>query len=322
MILALLIVLIFAGTVAASLFYFQKNNQTPTKTVSANTRPKITTKFPVTGEKIKILFLGDLMFDRWIRQVSETKGDDFVFQKVGDLLKGEDLVVGNLEGPITDKASVSVASEFGAHDNYIFTFPPKTAQDLFAENIKLVSLGNNHILNQGKAGLASTENYLQAANVGFFGDPAQTASIKYYAASGLKIAFVNYNQFVADGKNKTLADIRSAKAQGADITILYAHWGAEFVGAPDQKIKQLAHQFVDAGADLVIGSHPHVIQPKETYQGKAIYYSLGNFLFDQYFQPETQKGLGVEVTLDPATKNMDFNEYNFSLLKNGQTVIN
>jgi poly-gamma-glutamate synthesis protein (capsule biosynthesis protein) len=285
--------------------------------------PAELTTFPVTGNKIKILFLGDLMFDRWIRQAQEKRGGDFVFQKVDTLLKSEDLVVANLEGPITDKTSVSVDSKFGSKENYVFTFPPQTADELFKENIKLVSLGNNHILNQEEAGLVATRNYLQAAKVSFFGDPEdQNARIKIYEAGRLKIAFVNYNQFVAEAKQKTLADIVQAKVQKADLVILYTHWGKEFLPTPEEKTVNLAHEFVDAGADLIIGSHPHVIQSTEIYKDKKIYYSLGNFIFDQYFSPETQQGMGVEIQIDPVSKKIDFKEYNFAMKTSGQTVQN
>jgi len=305
----------------------QKTKNTSAKTTVSQPENKIEseaahleTKFP---SEVKILFLGDLMFDRWIRQVSEKRGDDFVFEKIKNLLQGEDLVIGNLEGPITDKTSVSVASVFGSAENYVFTFPPQTASDLFQENIKLVNIGNNHILNQGQAGLADTEKYLKDARVGFFGDPEnQNLRFKIYDLRNLKIAFVNYNQFMPDAEKQTLKDINDAKTQDADIIILYTHWGTEFVSEPSRKIKDLAHEFVDAGADLIIGSHPHVAQTKEIYKGKTIHYSLGNFIFDQYFRDDTQKGMGVEVSIDPKTKKIDFKEYNFSLLKNGQTVQN
>lgn len=317
-------IIILAGVVSASLFYFEKLKNISAEVVAGQLENKTGTmaSLPVYSDKIKILFLGDLMFDRWIREVNEKKGEDFVFQKVEKLFQSEDLVVGNLEGPITDKSSVSITSAFGSKENYVFTFPPETAEELFKENIKLVNIGNNHILNQGEAGLADTKKYLSDAKVDYFEDPNEAESVKYYALSHLKIAFVNYNQFVADAKNKTLREIENAKTQGADTIILYAHWGTEFESDPGVKIKNLAREFIDAGADIIIGSHPHVIQPKEIYKGKIIYYSLGNFIFDQYFRDDTQKGMGVEATVDPATKKIDFKEYNFSLLKNGQTVQN
>ena len=84
-------------------------------------------------------------------------------------------------------------------------------------------------------------------------------------------------------------------------------------------MQTLAHQFVDAGADLVVGSHPHVIEPSEVYNGKMIYYSLGNFIFDQYFSQNVRNGLGVEVKIDKVAKQMDFYEKHFYLDSNGLT---
>jgi len=89
---------------------------------------------------------------------------------------------------------------------------------------------------------------------------------------------------------------------------------------PSERTKELAHEFIDNGADLVIGSHPHVIQTKEVYKGKAIYYSLGNFIFDQYFSPYTQKGLAVEVELG-SQGSLDLKEYTVEMKNSGQTVL-
>lgn len=301
-------------------FLFKKGINAKNSGIDNGVAVQVASQFPATKDKIKILFLGDLMFDRWIRQVSEKRGDDFVFQKVEKLFQSEDLVVGNLEGPITDKSSVSVASELGDHNNYIFTFPPQTAEILARENIKLVSLGNNHILNQGQAGLTETEKYLDSFGVSYF--CTDDLRFRIYDLRNIKIAFVCHNQFEDNAADKTLEDIKTAKKSNVDLVILYTHWGVEFASDPSQKIKNLAHEFIDNGADLIIGSHPHVVQTKEIYKGKTIYYSLGNFIFDQYFRDDTQKGIGVEAAIDPATKKIDFKEYNFSLLKNGQTVQN
>ncbi len=271
------------------------------------------------NKPVKILFVGDMMFDRYIRQTAERKGSDFVFAGVKEILAGNDLVVGNLEGPITDKASVSVGSEIGARDNYIFTFNPDVASELWKNNVKLVNIGNNHILNFGNDGLTQTKENLQNNKVDFFGDPAGEKRIAVWNQKGLKLAFVSYNQFEKDGVAKTLADIKAAKQMNADEVVLYAHWGTEFVGQSDAKIKDLAHGFIDSGADLIIGSHPHVVQDKEQYQGKMIYYSLGNFIFDQYFSFETQQGLAVQLEID-TKKQTTFKELPVTMKANGQTI--
>ena len=273
------------------------------------------------GKSVRILFVGDMMFDRYIRQIAEKKGSDSIFAGAIKILSENDLVVGNLEGPITDKPSVSVGSEIGAHDNYIFTFSPSIAADLWKNNIKLVSIGNNHILNFGAGGLAQTKENLRSSKIDFFGDPAGEKRITTWRKDGLKLAFVSFNQFEKDGSAKTMNDIASAKQMNVDIIILYAHWGKEFMAEPEATIKELAPRFVDGGADLIIGSHPHVVQGKEQYQGKMIYYSLGNFIFDQYFSPETQKGLAVQLEINSKDKKIISREFSVVMKAAGQTVV-
>jgi len=269
---------------------------------------------------VKILFVGDMMFDRYIRQVSDKRGYEFVFEKVSGLFAGNDLIVGNLEGPITEKQSISVDSKIGEKNNYIFTFDSRVADILSKENIKLVSIGNNHISNFGSDGIKSTRENLARAKIEYFGDPENESSRMIIEnIKGNKIAFVNYNQFVSDAKQKTIDDLNKAKNEKADFIILYTHWGVEFSPQPTEKIKSLAHEFVDAGASLIIGSHPHVIETKEVYNGKTIYYSLGNFIFDQYFDTETQKGLAVQIEIHTDNKNIILKDFPIKMDHNGQT---
>ena len=118
-----------------------------------------------------ILFGGDLMFDRSIRIAMMKNGDDHVFSCIDDMLKDVDLVVANLEGPITSYPSKSMGSTVGGEGNYTFTFPTSTAVLLARHTIRLVNLGNNHIMNFGREGLAETKQWLDSAGVGYFGDP-------------------------------------------------------------------------------------------------------------------------------------------------------
>lgn len=269
-------------------------------------------------KNIRILFLGDLMFDRGIRQFAEKNGNDFIFQKIHGFLLKHDLAVANLEGPITDNQSISVNSAVGSTNNYFFTFPKSLAKTLFDENIKLVNLGNNHISNFGQEGLISTEKYLKKSGIDYFGQDSQSF-IK--EIGGVKIAFVGYNQFAFEGAEPlAVEEIKNAKKL-SDIVVLYAHWGEEYYKNPPEYVVESAHKFIDGGADLIIGSHPHVIQNSETYNGKKIYYSLGNFVFDQYFSQETRKGMGVILKIEPDTKQMDFEESKFYLNSNGQTIL-
>jgi poly-gamma-glutamate capsule biosynthesis protein CapA/YwtB (metallophosphatase superfamily) len=310
-------ILIAAVTTAAIyyLFWYKQNHPTVkqgsiTAAVSSNQKKNY----------IKLLFVGDLMFDRGIRYyANKNGGNEFIFDKISAELLSNDLVVANLEGPITDEKSISAGTIPESADNYVFTFDPSLAKTLYDENIGLVNLGNNHIFNFGYTGLASTEKYLDDADVGYFGAPNDKRSV-IKNIKGIRIAFVSYNQFSGDEKNVVIDEIKEDKAK-ADIIIVFSHWGAEYILTPSDTIKNLAHSFVDAGADLVIGSHPHVIEPMEIYNGKRIYYSLGNFVFDQYFSEYVRNGLGVEVIIDKATKQFEFGEVRFYLQNNGQTIV-
>ncbi len=319
------------SAVVISLFYINRESEkafSPEKILSSNlakdgsynNEGKVVPKHP-----IKILFVGDMMFDRHIREVADKKGYGYIFEGVKDLLAREDLVVGNLEGPITDNQSISIKTKMDEKNNFRFTFDPMAAKVLAENNIKLVNLGNNHILNREEKGVEQTKKYLSEAGVNYFGDtggleaklPAGSlASMK--EIGGNKIVFVNYNYSSSGSEERAIEEIKKEKNQ-ADFVILFTHWGTEYkVGDPGAQIRDLAHRFIDAGADLLIGTHPHVIQSSEVYSGKKIYYSLGNFIFDQYFQKETMEGLGVEVTINP-DRSMEYNDLKFEMTRGGQT---
>ncbi len=268
----------------------------------------------------EILFVGDIMFDRGIRYfANKNNGNNFIFDKIYPELLNKDLVVANLEGPITNSNSVSIETEPEEADNFLFTFDPSVAQTLFDNNIKIVNLGNNHILNFGEEGLKSTQNYLDQANVSYFGDPSGNISATK-TIHNVKIAFVGYNEFLGDNQKQVVDEINKLKTE-VDIVVISCHWGAEYMPSPTETQKDLAHLFIDSGADLLIGSHPHVTQPMEEYKGKRIYYSLGNFIFDQYFSEETTEGLGVTLKINSQTKELSFQEIKFNLQPNGQTII-
>lgn len=274
-------------------------------------------------KQIKILFVGDMMFDRYIREGVEKygRGDyDYIFGQIKDNLAEYDLVVGNLEGPITNKSSVSVGTAMDEKKNLKFTFDPAVAKALAENNIKLVDLGNNHILNQETDGLVQTKKYLDEAGVEYFGDTGSDESPTLVKnIGGTKIGFVNYNYSLAGSFERAVEDIKTLKTK-SDLIVVCPHWGTEYkVGDPGQNIRNEAYQLIDAGADLIIGGHPHVIEDSEIYKNKKIYYSLGNFIFDQYFQKETKEGLGVEVLIKPDLT-MEYNELKFEMTKRGQTI--
>lgn len=313
----------------AAVFGFWRILYTPTDmhdrvitTVSApQSEQQIPTAPQISSESFTLTFVGDMNFDRYLRTVAERNGYAFLLQEdLRTLFASHACVIGNLEGPITTHVSVSQGSAIGAPNNYRFTFDPAVVTFLTDANFCAVNLGNNHIGNFGAEGTAATRAFLAEKGIAAFGDTGDDAprfAIRTF--HGVRVAFVNDNAFAASGHVRALSDVRESRTN-ADIVIAYTHWGAEYVTTANAVQRQSARELIDAGADVVIGSHPHVVQDVEEYKGKKIYYSLGNFIFDQYFQPETQRGLVLSVTIDPHSATLTFHETVVMLQPTGQTV--
>ncbi|MDO8481715.1 MAG: CapA family protein [bacterium] len=263
---------------------------------------------PIAGEtpdagrfvsRATIIFGGDMMFDRTVRTAIDKNGGDFIFSCISPVLADADFVVANLEGPITPNVSVSEASSPGDEFNYTFTFPDSTAELLFAHKIIVVNLGNNHIQNFGWEGVRSTIIALENAGVAYFGDPVNLR-VAEVEANGVRLAFIGYNEFgstspATSAAPTTIAQIQIERRKGF-LPIVYTHWGVEYATTSSAYSHELAHSFIDAGAEIVIGSHPHVVEENEIYKNKHIYYSLGNFIFDQYFNDDVRAGLLLDIT--------------------------
>ncbi len=136
--------------------------------------PLIEKKIPEEIQTVTLLFGGDMMFDRSIRTAMRKRGNDFPLVPLKDLFTQSDIVVANLEGPITDNFSRSEGSVIGSRENYFFTFDPSVAKSLKDAGVGMVNLGNNHILNFNEEGVVQTKKYLEAAEVGYFGAPTDT----------------------------------------------------------------------------------------------------------------------------------------------------
>jgi len=261
--------------------------------------------------------VGDIFFDRQIRKMMYENGEDYVFSCISGFLKEADLIVGNLEGPITENASVSLFTTSGSDNNYVFTFPTNVAKLLAKNNIKMVNLGNNHINNFGKEGISSTKKYLDEAGVDYFGGAAGDESVYRAKIAGIKVSFISYNEFDGDSASKVVQKIDDEKSKG-QMVFVYTHWGDEYI-LPPVRVKNYAKMFAQAGADLVIGSHPHVILPSEKIGETIIYYSLGNFIFDQYWNKNVSTGLVLEVVIKRGEINII--EHKVSLNRDGRTCL-
>lgn len=242
----------------------------------------------------RVLFVGDLLFDRTIRTYGDRYGDEYLFSCMEDGLRSYDMVVANLEGPITSHASVSAIPPYAGPNNTRFTMPIRTASVLAQYGIRAVALGNNHIYDFGGEGIDATRTALTDAGIVFAGDPRDVSNTAVRVEDvPVPFILVAFNEFFGSAED-TLAAIEARTE--AETVIVFAHWGDEYVPVTERQ-KAWARQFVDAGADLVVGAHPHVIQENEIYNGVPIYYSLGNFLFDQYGNEDVRKGLALDLTI-------------------------
>ncbi|MBB3128911.1 poly-gamma-glutamate synthesis protein (capsule biosynthesis protein) [Paenibacillus rhizosphaerae] len=265
-----------------------------------------------SGQTIRIHFVGDMIFSGKVETLLESKGYSYPFTYLGDLFKKDDLTLGNLETPVTTRG-------VGAKNKtYVFKSSPKALDALRAAGMDAVTLANNHILDQGEEGLLDTVTHLGASGIKYVGagkNAARAYAPEYFSIKGMKVALVGASRVYpesswAAGTSKpgvasaygqapeVLKSIAEAR-KNADLVIVMAHWGIERQSTPDANQKALAHAFVDAGADLIIGAHPHVLQGLEQYKGKWIAYSTGNFIFTKSTVPATWKTAVFEASCRP-----------------------
>lgn len=255
------------------------------------------------------MFVGDVMLSRGIGAIAKKKNDDgYMFDFVRSKLITADVSFANLESPISDQGK-NVGSA------YSFRAEPKMAETLAEAGFDVVSFANNHVGDYGPHALLDTLTRLDAAGVRHAGagatfDAAHTPAI--VDTRGLRIAYLAYTNIapafyqavsskpaVADIKIETIAeDIARAKnVYHADVVIVSYHWGQEYATQHNAWQERIAHATIDAGATMVIGHHPHVVEEVERYHGGVIAYSLGNFVFDQNFSLDTRRGLALSVRI-------------------------
>jgi hypothetical protein len=241
---------------------------------------------------IKLAFVGDIMLDRGVKySVNKNFGGDYgeLFTKVKTELQGYDLLFGNLEGPVSDKG-------VDGGSIYSFRMEPVVLPALKEAGFDGFSLDNNHILNYGVEAMEDTKIRLSKENFTISGESINLGSVK--------IIILTFDQFAGIDLEVMKEKILTAKLNN-DLVITYFHFGDEYIQEPNEYQKTTAKLAIDAGADLVLGAHPHVIQTLEQYKNKYIMYSLGNFIFDQNFSVETMQGGLLEIEVNPNNKQIE-----------------
>ena len=261
---------------------------------ACNNQSNNTLKNSAPENSISLVAVGDIMLGGTAEEVLIENGYDYPFKQVRHLLDNADIVIGNLEGPLTDQCESPLEDK-----EYVFRSPPAAVSPaLRSAGFNLMNLANNHILDFGIEGLTDTIDSLNKQQIKTVGtgknlDEARTGTI-YNTANG-SVGFLSYSLtfpesfWATDTKAGTAfgheaqirEDVRRLDAQ-ADYVIVSFHWGREksFALRPYQPV--LAHAAIDVGADIVLGHHPHVLQAIEEYKDGLIIYSLGNFVFGSY----------------------------------------
>lgn len=253
--------------------------------------------------------MGDVLLDRGVRkEINRSGGVNKLFSGVENVFKQADAVVINLECPLTEK-------ETPINKKFIFRGDSAWAKNLREVGVTHAALANNHSMDQGRSGLIDTYLNLEKENIQTIGygntqveacDPIIIEKGKQKVAifNSVLVPLENWmyleqKQGICQASVIELCErIKETKTQQvATHIVVVLHWGAEYHLTPDLSQRKAARQLINSGADALIGHHPHVIQQEEIYKGKPIFYSLGNFVFDQT-KPNTDIALIVSLIFD------------------------
>ncbi len=250
------------------------------------------------SQSVSLAAVGDVLLDRGVATQLRAHGTDYPFQFVAPVLRSADVAFGNLECPIAERGQKVIKP-------YVFKADPAFAPCLNAAGFDILSLANNHALDCGRLGLDETMATLRQRQIRWVGagiNRMQSEKATILKVRGLRVAFVGFCEFLPEGvflndektsialadENRVRIALEKARSQ-SDVLIASFHWGVEYQNRPSARQKLLARVAAKAGADLVLGHHPHVLQGVEILprgdkaaRGRktVVAYSLGNFLFD------------------------------------------
>lgn len=267
-------------------------------------------------DSVSVTITGDILLDRGVRKVIEQKGTDAVFSPfVDSVFQSSDIVIGNLECPATKIKEPSFKQ-------FIFRAEPEWLFTLKRHGITHLNLANNHSVDQGRAGLVDTRENVVSAGMIPIGagrtmeEAARPVLLtssprKVYVLASLQLALENFAYLsekpsVSQEDFDTLVErVRHLRSSDPDSYIIVTlHWGGEHTLQPVTIQRVRAHQLIDAGADALIGHHTHTLQTIEEYKGKPIYYSIGNFIFDQW-KPVNTKACMVKLTITKESSHVE-----------------
>lgn len=225
---------------------------------------------------ITMIATGDVIPARSVNTRMINRGFTWPFEKTKDLLAAADLTIINLEAPL-------VSGCLPTDQGMIFCCDTRAVEGLVYAGVDIATLANNHTDNYSQSGIDETKEILSEKGI----TPVTQMVLKNI--KGITFAFLAFNDIgIPDEGIKE--KITAARAQ-ADIVVVSFHWGVEYTTQPTDRQIRMAHEAVDVGADVILGNHPHWIQPVELYKDKFIIYAHGNFIFDQMWSEETKYGV-------------------------------
>lgn len=264
------------------------------------------------NDRTTILFTGDIMLGRSVMGEAIDRNDYlYPFRNVQSFLSNADITFGNLENAVIKKCPRQYKGSFS------FCTTPEIAKGLQESGVDVLTLANNHSYNFGVDGFEETKKILSDMGIKSIG----WGNLEMLEKNGLKFGFLGFD-YVTSQKNVE-SDLNLIKDSNSkvDVLIVSPHWGEEYKAVANSFQINLAKRMVENGADLIIGHHPHWVQNYEEINGVPVYYSLGNFIFDQMWSEETKKGLVVKVTVDKDKKIVKREEFMSYIPKIGQPMV-
>ena len=254
-----------------------------------------------SNSEISLTFAGDVMLGRLVgHRHQEGQFVDLIENFDTKIFEKADIAWVNLEGPISNMKIKQNLSP----DNLNFLFSRQAINALKNLHINLVGLANNHTFNSGSNGLKTTQEFLDKNGINWHGLPTKIdeESVYRFSKEDINLSLIAVHTLY-DGSALGIDNIiRSEKEKGFFVIVL-PHWGEEYQTTHSVKQEGYAKHWADAGADIIIGTHPHVVQDSQIIKGDndkntLVFYSLGNFIFDQTFSEETQLGLILKMNLN------------------------
>lgn len=252
-------------------------------------------------QKVVLIATGDVVPGRSVNyQMVKFNNFAWPFEKVKEILASGDITVANFEVPLVKNCPTVV-------EGMVFCGREEAVAGLMASGVDVVTLANNHISDYGVAGIENTIKVMREKGidtVGYSLGESGTGEILYKTVSGTKFAFLAFNDIsgsippILTADKEVIERLVGQARKNADVVVVSMHWGVEYRAVPGSRQTELAHLVADAGADLIIGNHPHWIQSDEQYKNTYIKYAHGNLVFDQMWSEETKKSVIGKYTFE------------------------